>query len=67
MLHANIEMVDFTSSRSTIFRRREIVYSEEYDFLGSGGFGIVYRCRLAESRKVAAVKVLKMRHRLRQT
>ncbi|XP_062512524.1 dual specificity protein kinase shkC-like [Corticium candelabrum] len=61
-------MDDFTSTQSRIFRRREIIYSEDKDFLGSGGFGVVYRCRLADSRhREAAVKVLNMPRRLGNT
>ncbi|XP_062511683.1 probable serine/threonine-protein kinase DDB_G0271682 isoform X2 [Corticium candelabrum] len=49
-----------------IFTKQEINYCENDDFLGSGGFGIVYRCYLANPRKLVAVKVFKMPQRLQQ-
>ncbi|XP_062512047.1 probable serine/threonine-protein kinase DDB_G0271682 isoform X2 [Corticium candelabrum] len=50
-----------------ILKRHEIVYDEEDDYLGSGRFGVVYRCCLTNSSEVVAVKVLATPHRLRKS
>lgn len=53
------------SCQAKIFKRKEIVYDEDKDVLGSGGFGVVYRCRLANSRELAAIKRLTTPYRLK--
>ena len=55
------------ASQPRLFFRSELQYDRESegDFLGSGAFGEVYRCRLAASGEVAAVKVLNSPRRLK--
>ncbi|XP_062500996.1 probable serine/threonine-protein kinase drkD isoform X1 [Corticium candelabrum] len=55
---------------TTTFRRDELIYNNDVDMIGSGGFGIVYRCQLRNSQsnssEIVALKVLATPYKLRQ-
>ena len=48
-----------------LFSSSDLHYHVDDDFLGSGAFGEVYRCRLPVTGEVVAVKILYSPRRLR--
>lgn len=49
-----------------LFQLDSFAYNEEDDFLGSGAFGSVFRCRLTTTGEIVALKKLYTPQRLKQ-
>lgn len=49
-----------------IFGRDELIYNDDDDMIGSGGFGVVYRCKIQSSSEVVALKVLTTPYKLKK-
>ena len=58
-------MAAASDPRPTLFRSDDFVYDTGNDWLGSGTFGEVYRCRLRGSGQLVAIKILSTPRRLK--
>ena len=55
-----------TASQPILFQLDNFEYDRQNDWLGAGTFGNVFRCRLKDSGKQVAVKMLSSQRRLKR-